>query len=130
MAIQCRRGNYADFDKSKMLPGEWAVVLGADPDGRDGRGIYMCFGGGVVKRIATYEEVLDHIYTAGEDIVEKATVAFDEKMAEYDAAEAVRMVAERERERRFEELIGSGGSGSAVECVDDEAAVAAIEALF
>lgn len=48
MAIQVRRGNEADFDASKMLPGEWAVSL-------DTRYVRMCFAPGLVLRMATYE---------------------------------------------------------------------------
>lgn len=48
MAIQVRRGKEADFDPSKMLPGEWAVSL-------DTRYVRMCFAPGIVLRMATYE---------------------------------------------------------------------------
>ena len=48
MAIRVRRGNEADFDESKMLPGEWAVSL-------DTRYVRMCFAPGVCLRMATYE---------------------------------------------------------------------------
>ena len=48
MAIQVRRGNEADFDASKMLPGEWAVSL-------DTRYVRMCFAPGLVLRMAIYE---------------------------------------------------------------------------
>lgn len=48
MAIQVRRGNEADFDASKMLPGEWAVSL-------DTRYVRMCFAPGLVLRMSTYE---------------------------------------------------------------------------
>lgn len=48
MAIQVRRGNEADFDANKMLPGEWAVSL-------DTKYVRMCFSPGIVLRMATYE---------------------------------------------------------------------------
>ena len=48
MAIRVRRGNEADFDVNKMLPGEWAVSL-------DTRYVRMCFAPGVCLRMATYE---------------------------------------------------------------------------
>ena len=35
MAIQIRRGNYADFNRGKLLPGEPAAVLEADPNTTD-----------------------------------------------------------------------------------------------
>lgn len=43
-----RRGNEADFDPSKMLPGEWAVST-------DTKYVRMCFSPGIVLRMATYE---------------------------------------------------------------------------
>ncbi len=48
MAIKMRRGNEADFDPSKMLPGEWAVST-------DTKYVRMCFSPGIVLRMATYE---------------------------------------------------------------------------
>lgn len=48
MAIKMRTGNEADFDPSKMIPGEWAVSL-------DTRYVRMCFAPGIVLRMATYE---------------------------------------------------------------------------
>lgn len=48
MAIRMRRGNEADFDPSKMLPGEWAVST-------DTKYVRMCFSPGIVLRMATYE---------------------------------------------------------------------------
>lgn len=48
MAIRMRRGNEADFDPEKMLPGEWAVST-------DTKYVRMCFAPGIVLRMATYE---------------------------------------------------------------------------
>jgi len=55
MAIQMRRGQYADFDPSKMTPGEWAVAIDNDTTKQI---IWMCFAPGVVKRIGTYEDYI------------------------------------------------------------------------
>lgn len=52
-----RKGEYGDFDPAKMLPGEWAVVLADDPVVPDGKSVFICFGAGSVKRMATYEEM-------------------------------------------------------------------------
>ena len=57
MAIQHRRGDYTDFDPTKMKPGEYAVALQNDPMATDGEGVYMAFGAGRVKRMATLEEL-------------------------------------------------------------------------
>lgn len=59
MAIQLRRGVYADFDPTKLMPGEFAVVTEDDPDGTGGQAIYMCFGSGVVKRIVGADDLGD-----------------------------------------------------------------------
>lgn len=57
MAIQHRRGKYDDFDPTKMIPGEIAVVQSDDPSATDGKTVYMAFAAGNVKRLATAEEV-------------------------------------------------------------------------
>ena len=61
MAIKNRRGPYNKFDPTKLLPGEWAVVLSGDPNASDGLACYMCFAPGTVKRMATYEDMVDNI---------------------------------------------------------------------
>lgn len=61
MAIRNRRGPYNKFDPTKLLPGEWAVVLSGDPHASDGLACYMCFAPGTVKRMATYEDMVDNI---------------------------------------------------------------------
>lgn len=70
MAIQNRRGKYSDFDKSKMLPGEWAVVTGGDTESSDGKSVYMAFASGDVKRMATYEDMQDNISEITDDIAD------------------------------------------------------------
>ena len=59
MAIQLRRGDYADFDPSRLLDGELAVVLENDPDTEDGTGLYACFGEDNVRRVMTSDEQVD-----------------------------------------------------------------------
>ena len=61
MAIQNRRGNYGDFDKSKMLAGEFAIVLQDDPDTSDGKAVYMAFSPGTAKRLVTYEDLVSDL---------------------------------------------------------------------
>lgn len=67
MAIQNRRGLEADFDASKMLPGEWAVST-------DKKYVRMCFAPGICLRMATYEafeadmEQVKQILTETQDI--------------------------------------------------------------
>lgn len=69
MAIKNRRGIYSKFDPSKLLPGEWAVVLSGDPNAADGRACYMCFESGEVKRMATYDDMVDNIAASAGDAV-------------------------------------------------------------
>ena len=59
MAIQMRRGKFTEFLPSKLMPGEWAVVQGDDPDASDGKSVYVAFAAGVVKRMATYTDMVD-----------------------------------------------------------------------
>lgn len=54
MAIQSRRGNISNFDKGKMLPGEWGIAL-------DSQEAFVCFGAGITKKMATYEDYQDMI---------------------------------------------------------------------
>ena len=59
MAIQLRRGDYADFDPSQLLDGELAVVLENDPATDDGTGLYVGFGDDNVKRLLTADEQVE-----------------------------------------------------------------------
>lgn len=85
MAIQTRRGLEADYDSSKLLPGEWAVSL-------DTKYVRMCFSPGVVYRMATYESFeedmlqIQQILATCEDI-QTAVEAF-EVLAEQHANDA------------------------------------------
>lgn len=54
MAIQMRRGKNANFDPTKMLPGEWAVSVDSDTAQQN---VWMCFAPGVVKQMATLEDL-------------------------------------------------------------------------
>jgi len=67
MAIQMRRGIFADFDTGKMIPGEFAVVLSGDSTTSTGKGVYICFASGDVQRLSTYEEMAASIQQALED---------------------------------------------------------------
>lgn len=60
MAIQMRRGKFTNFLPSKLQPGEWAIVQGEDPSATDGRSVYVAFAAGVVKRMATYTDMVDN----------------------------------------------------------------------
>jgi len=57
MAIQVRRGNYADLDKSKLVQGEPFVTLDNAPDGTPFVG--MAIAPNNVVRLASYDELVD-----------------------------------------------------------------------
>lgn len=71
--ITLRIGPYSKFDPEKFLPGEIGVVTSGDPYTKDGRAIYACFVSGIVKRFATYEDMLEYIQSATKDIQEQFT---------------------------------------------------------
>ena len=74
MAIQMRRGKKADFDPTKMLPGEWAVSIDSDANYQI---VWMCFAPGVVKRMGTYEDFKIQIREATEEIKDEYIKEFD-----------------------------------------------------
>ena len=102
MAIQHRRGIYKDFDPYQLVPGEYAFVLSGDPVASDGTAAYLCFGTGVVKRMATYEDMADFLAGVKDEtvtwIVDTANAGFKEEYAhirdDAKAAEAARVLAE------------------------------------
>ena len=75
MGIYVRRGMEADFDPEKMKPGEWAVSINSD---RKKQKIWMCFAPGVVKRMGTYEDFVDQIENATDEIKQKYITVFNE----------------------------------------------------
>lgn len=72
--ILMRRGNYVDFDPTKMTAGEWAVSIDADSSKRI---VWMCFSAGVVKRIGTYEDLSADM----QEQLEPYIARFDEQLA-------------------------------------------------
>ena len=105
MAIQHRRGIYEKFNPAKLVPGEWAVVLSGEPYAHDGRAAYVCFAAGVVKRVATYEDMLDYFESVKQEtldwIVNTANADFKREYTEIrdsaKAAEAERVSNELRR---------------------------------
>lgn len=73
MAILMRRDDYDGFDPSKLRAGEWAVVMGEDPDTKDGKSVYMCFSAGNVKRMSTYEDMKDNMENLNNEMLEELT---------------------------------------------------------
>jgi gamma-glutamyl phosphate reductase len=81
-----RRGRYENFDPTKLLPGEWAVVLSGDPNTANGQALYHCFAAGSVKRIATIEDAATIIANATEDIRDELTQDIASALAQVGAA--------------------------------------------
>ena len=73
MAIVMRQGEYGDFVPDKMRPGEWAVVLADDPIVPDGKSVFIAFAAGNVKRMATYEDMVDQFGDMTDDIIKQLT---------------------------------------------------------
>ena len=75
MAIQMRRGLLADFDASKMLPGEFAVTI---DEVAENQKVFICFSAGTFKTLATredFEQDLSNIQQAIEDAREASKTA-------------------------------------------------------
>ena len=70
MAITMRHGPYSKFDPQKLRTAEGSVVTEGDPHASDGKAIYQCFSPGDVKRMATYEDMLDQIDEAGGEAID------------------------------------------------------------
>lgn len=105
MPIQMRRGIYDKFVPSKMVPGEWGIVLSGDPYASDGRAAYVCFAAGLVKRVATYEDMTDYLEQVRQEtvdwIVDTANADFKKEYIairdDAKAAEAERVANELRR---------------------------------
>ena len=63
--IQFRRGMYADFDASKIRPGEPVAILGNDPSVPSGKALYIAFAANDVRRLCSIEDILEMV-NAGE----------------------------------------------------------------
>lgn len=109
MALQNRRGLEADFDPSKMLPGEWAVSL-------DTKYVRMCFSPGVVMRMATYESFeedmlqIQQILATCEDI-QTAVEAFEE-LAQQHANDAAASATASANSAILSDSWAEGGTGT------------------
>lgn len=63
--IQFRRGMYADFDTSKIRPGEPVAILGNDPSVPSGKALYIAFAANDVRRLCSIEDITEMV-NAGE----------------------------------------------------------------
>lgn len=74
MAIQMRRGEYDDFDASKMLAGELAVVVSGDPE-TEGGALYVATAAGSATRVAFANEVPGDATTTSDGLMSAADKA-------------------------------------------------------
>lgn len=86
MAIQNRRGAFANFDPSKMLPGEFAVVQSGDTSTSDGKSVYIAFQSGQVKKLATYTDIQDAVESATDELIEEVTQGLEEDVQRAEEA--------------------------------------------
>lgn len=70
MAIQMRRGNLANYDKSKMLAGEWGISVDQDTERQKA---FVAFAPGVDKEVLFVEDAEDIIAGATSEAIEDAT---------------------------------------------------------
>ena len=71
MAIQNRRGAFTNFDKTKMVPGEFAIVQSGDPNVSDGKAVYIAFQSGEVKQLLAKEDADAIIETKFDELADE-----------------------------------------------------------
>ena len=71
MAITMRHGPYNKFDPQKLRTGEIAVVTEGDPHASDGKAVYGCFSPGDVKRMATYEDMVENVDASCKEVIDR-----------------------------------------------------------
>lgn len=101
MAINMRRGLKKDFDPQKMTPGEWAVSI---DNSTENQIVWMCFAAGVVKRMSTYEDSLQMIRDATDDIKSEYVLIFDEIKSETEVARNAAQEAKNQAQSAYEQL--------------------------
>lgn len=118
MAIQHRRGIYNRFDPTRLVAGEWAIVVAGDTSARDGMAAYICFAAGIVKRVATYEDMAENIANANQELIDElvsqlttsvttATTRANTAAQTCEDGESTRVANETERVAAEEERIGN-----------------------
>lgn len=86
--IQHRRGNYADYDPSKVLPGELVVTQADDPNSTDGEAVYIATTAGNVKQLATMQDMQSVVDTAIEGAISGVTERVEEYIEEIETTGA------------------------------------------
>lgn len=115
MAIQMRRGAYVNFNPAKLMPGEWAVVVSGDSGAKDGKAAYICFAAGDVKRVATYEDMVDNVHDAVDQnngaIIKEITDAAN-KASQQASGAASRAYAAASQALQIANSVALGSAGS------------------
>lgn len=115
MAIQMRRGAYVNFNPAKLMPGEWAVVVSGDSGAKDGKAAYICFAAGDVKRVATYEDMVDNVHNAVDQnngaIIKEITDAAN-KASQQASGAASRADAAASQALQIANSVAQGSAGS------------------
>lgn len=115
MAIQMRRGAYVNFNPAKLMPGEWAVVVSGDSGAKDGKAAYICFAAGDVKRVATYEDMVDNVHDAVDQnngtIIKQITDAAN-KASQQASSAASRADAAANQALQIANSVALGSAGS------------------
>ena len=73
MAITHRKGDYNDYDPSRMRPAEFGITLKHDPKAVDGRAVHIAFAAGEDKTLMTFEDAETMIEIAAEEATAAAT---------------------------------------------------------
>lgn len=69
MAIQMRRGQLANYDKNKMLAGEWGIAIDSDTERQKA---FIAFGPGIDKEVMFFEDAAAQIAEVVESATEEA----------------------------------------------------------
>lgn len=117
MAIQNRRGVYNNFTPSKMVPGEFAVVQSGDPNGKDGKAVYIAFGTGDARRLATADDIEQEIETSTESIADALVQRFEDEVA--DDLEAAQTAATNASESAQAASASAEEAAESVESITD-----------
>ena len=72
MAITHRKGDYNDYDPSRMRPAEFGVTLANDPKAVDGKAVHIAFAAGEDKTLMTFEDAEKMIQVATEEATSQA----------------------------------------------------------
>lgn len=128
MAIQMRRGDYADFDPTKMVAGELAVVTSGDPNSDTGRSLYVCFEPGVVKRVTDYEDLIDQVNAATQEIQQRFTSSVEQLALNAASSAASASSAAGTASSASKSAAAASQSASSAQAAAESAAAAAKDA--